>query len=102
MYPRFRCGESQPGRASLGANETLRSRAPLRVRASYNLCMADLTQPPGSIFRLADGAWTFYVYFKGVEEEAGSFPDEQAAELERKRALRLWDAQRSGATGIID
>jgi hypothetical protein len=64
--------------------------------------MADLTQPPGSVFRLADGAWTFYVYINGVEEESGPFADEQAAELEQKHALRLWNASRSGATGIID
>lgn len=58
--------------------------------------MADLTQPPGSIFRLADGTWTFYVYATGVEQEAGPFPNKQAADLEQKRALRLWGAQKSG------
>jgi hypothetical protein len=58
--------------------------------------MTNLTQPPGSIFRLADGAWAFYVYSSGVEEEAGPFPDEEAADVEQKRALRLWEAQRSG------
>jgi hypothetical protein len=41
--------------------------------------MTNLTQPSGSVFRLADGAWTFYDYSTGVEEEAGPFPDEQAA-----------------------
>jgi hypothetical protein len=45
---------------------------------------------PGAAFEKDDGKWTFYVYPKGVQQEADEYTDAETAREWADKALRHW------------
>jgi hypothetical protein len=67
--------------------------------------MTDAKQrAPGGPFLKENGKWTFYFYPHGVEQEAGEYADQDHAEQESIKMLRIWEANgfSYGPLGIVN
>ena len=68
--------------------------------------MAGIQQQPspGLPFQKANGKWTFYAYPNGVQEEAGEYPNEEAAKEASIKVWRIWETNgfTYGPIGVID
>jgi hypothetical protein len=47
---------------------------------------------PTTPFYKGEGKWTFYVFPKGAQEEAGVYRDEESARIASWEAHRAWQA----------